>query len=106
MLKRLIRITAEIPVLAEKSAEIEADWSSKVNEPISRILNGYKVTAAECWDFANAFVLDIEGFCGGMDTACVIELVRAFGVRVASGNFVLNVFQDGNLSREDKVLKN
>lgn len=105
MLKKMTRITAEIPVVAEESSKAEADWAGKVNVQLSRILNGYKVTAAEFWDFANAFVLDVEGLCGGMDTACAIDLVRSFGARVASENFVLKVFLDGNLSREEKVSK-
>lgn len=106
MLKKLIRIESEIPVSPGNAGDMEIDWSMNVLPSLSKMLEKAKISAAEFWDFEESFVLDIEGYCGGMDLAAVIGIVRAFGASWAKEKFVLVIQQDGKVFRKDTVQSN
>lgn len=106
MLKKLIRIESEIPVDQENAGDMEMDWSMNVLPSLSKMLEKAKISAAEFWDFEESFVLDIEGYCGGMDLASVIGILRSFGASWAKATFVLVIQQDGKVFRKDTVSSN
>lgn len=104
MRKRQVRITAEIPVADSNVSTIDARWASDGAPCLERMLTEIKIVAAEYWDFAGVFVVDVSGACGGMDAAQVVDSLRKFGSAVARETFSLSVVFDSGPPRVDVVV--
>ena len=106
MIRKHIHVTAEIPVAIDDThiASMTEDWSKIVLPKLGTFIAGMNVSAAEVWDFAESFVVDISGECTGMDLAATIEAIRSFGTRHAKAAFELTTVMDNTQTRKDNVL--
>lgn len=106
MIRKHIHMTAEIPVaINDRAIDVMAeDWAKIVLPKLTNSIAEMNISAAEVWDFAESFVIDISGKCTGMDLAATIDTIRSFGARHAKTKFELTTVMDNTQTRKDNVL--
>jgi len=113
-MRRRIKVVAEIPISGNSQSPSSAKlpppprvseiWEENVVPDLHKTLKNLRVLTAEYWDFAEAFVVEFDGECSGMDAAQIVSTVRSFGEKVASRPFVLSVAFDDSTLRVDTVV--